>query len=983
MTAVPDQQNRKQPTGRPQAFPACAPTPGLSWVTRVIILIAMYFIGGLVGEKSSFMKGSVVLVWPPAGIALGALLLFGYRFWPGVALGAILFSFMNGLPFGFFTLGTAIGNTIGAIVCVYLLERFVHFHNELDRVRDAVGFIVLACFIGTTVNAEFNVVSLIYAHELTWNQLFAKMLEWWVPNLMAGLVVTPFILAWGTRPIIRWHYKLVVEAGICGVCLITGTVISFDSYYVQGLQNYPFAYLPYPFLVWGALRFGQQGATTGTLLVSTLAIYSLLRKCGPFMTNNELDSLMLIGSYIGILAISNMVLAAAALERERAEQVVQQSEKRFRALTEKNKDGIAMVNTEGALMYQSPSVERILGFTPEEIAGWKGLELMHPEDRQAAQTHLAQLLKAPGNDAQSIFRWRHKNGSWLWLEATGTNLFAEPHVQAIVINCRDITLRMKAEEEIRQLNAHLEKRVEARTLELTQTNEQLRAEIAKRERIEEVLQLTQFSVDNANVAVFWIAPDGSFKYVNDMACRLLGYSREELLAMTASDVNPAHPREIWPQHWEELRRQKYGTFEAWLRHKDGHLVPAEITSNYHRHDRGEYNFAFGYDLTPRKRTEAELRFSNLLLTTQQESSIDGILIVDENRRIISFNRQFLTLWGIRPDLIAERSDGSVLESMLGQVAESEQFLKRVHHLYEHRQETSREEVALRDGRVFDRYSAPMIGPDNKYYGRVWYFRDITDRKHTEAELLAAKHAADAANRSKSMFLANMSHEIRTPMNAILGFSQLLLRDPALTTQQRQFLDPINRSGEHLLALLNDILELSKIEAGRTTLNPSTFDLLALVSDLEQMFRLRADTKKLQFNVERIGELPRYIVADQGKLRQVLINLVGNAIKFTESGGVVLRVGMEREASSELRLHDRSPGHRTRHLRSRNGPALPILRANPKRLQGRDGHRLGPGDQSQVRSAHGGRHHRAQPNGPGKRLWLSRSPPTGAGRIGGE
>ena len=186
-------------------------------------------------------------------------------------------------------------------------------------------------------------------------------------------------------------------------------------------------------------------------------------------------------------------------------------------------------------------------------------------------------------------------------------------------------------------------------------------------------------------------------------------------------------------------------------------------------------------------------------------------------------------------------------------------------------------------------------------------REIGERKQVEEALLLAKEAADSANKAKSLFLANMSHEIRTPMNAILGFSQLLRHDESLTTPQKQQLDAIDRSGRHLMELINDILEMSKIEAGRVTLNETPFDLHALLKDLEMMFRLRAKEKRIEFSVESLGDVPRTVLADENKLRQVLINLLGNAVKFTERGSVVLRVRREEGDRLQIDVEDTGPG----------------------------------------------------------------------------
>jgi two-component system sensor histidine kinase/response regulator len=185
------------------------------------------------------------------------------------------------------------------------------------------------------------------------------------------------------------------------------------------------------------------------------------------------------------------------------------------------------------------------------------------------------------------------------------------------------------------------------------------------------------------------------------------------------------------------------------------------------------------------------------------------------------------------------------------------------------------------------------------------------RYKAEIELKEAKDLADSANRSKSEFLANMSHELRTPLNAILGFTRLMVRDDHLSGEQRDYLGIVNRSGEHLLELINDILEMSKIEAGRTTFNPHNFDLYYLLSNIEEMLQPQARAKGLTLIFDRSADLPRYIHSDESKLRQILINLLGNGLKFTASGGVTLRMKAVAETRESYRLlveiEDTGPG----------------------------------------------------------------------------
>jgi PAS domain S-box-containing protein len=329
--------------------------------------------------------------------------------------------------------------------------------------------------------------------------------------------------------------------------------------------------------------------------------------------------------------------------------------------------------------------------------------------------------------------------------------------------------------------------------------------------------------------------------------------------------------------------------------KDGSRFPAIVSVTVLRDAAGGIigYLLIGTDNTERKQVEAERMLLDQRVRDQQfytrsliESNIDALITTDPRGIITDVNKQMEALTGCTRDELI----GAPFKSYFTDSERAEAGIKLV--LGEGKVTDYELTARARDGKetVVSYNASTFHDRDRKLQGVFAAARDVTERKRYEQSL-------QQANRAKSVFLANMSHEIRTPMNAILGFSQLMLRDQDLTPRQNQYLGTINRSGEHLLALINDILEMSKIEAGRTTLNLTTFDLFALLDDLEMMFRLRTNEKKLTLSVEMNGSVPQYIVTDINKLRQVFINVLGNAVKFTEQGGIALRARADRDGAT--------------------------------------------------------------------------------------
>ena len=399
-------------------------------------------------------------------------------------------------------------------------------------------------------------------------------------------------------------------------------------------------------------------------------------------------------------------------------------------------------------------------------------------------------------------------------------------------------------------------------------------------------------VDNVKEVIFQTDALGNWTFLNPAWEEITGYRLRDSLKQNLLKFVYPDDRAHLSKALQKLMGEGILTYRLETRYltKTGGFRWLEIMAHPTYNADGIIVGASGTltDITDRKQAAAELQFRNTILQTQQEMSPDGILVVDEQHRWISFNQRYLEMWDIPTDVMGRQSqpDDEVLQHMFSRVADPDAFLARVHHLYAYQNEKSHEDIVMSDGRTFERYSVPIVGPDHRYYGRIWYYRDISGRKQTEAELKKAKETAEATSQAKSEFLANMSHEIRTPLNAIIGMAELI-QDTLFTPEQSEYLRVILSSSEGLLSLVNDLLDFSKIEAGQFELEHIPFNIKDITDQVTDMFNTRTQEKGIDLRCVLDSRLPSRVQGDPTCFRQVLVNLVSNAVKFTEHGEVVI------------------------------------------------------------------------------------------------
>jgi PAS domain S-box-containing protein len=558
-------------------------------------------------------------------------------------------------------------------------------------------------------------------------------------------------------------------------------------------------------------------------------------------------------SLLAQVRIRTAQLQAANTRLAEQEAASRASEERLRAIVQAGPDCIKLLDRQGFLLEMNPAGLAMMGaVSAEQVLGQYVPDLLAPEYR-AAYLELHQQVLA-GQQRRMEYEVLRLDGRRRWLETHAVPL--RDHHGEIV--------------------AHLA----------------VTRDISVRKAMEEELALLAHAFDHANWGMGLCKGESHcFDRVNPALAHQHGYEDSaEMQGMSIVEIHALSQRAQLPEILAQVDKQGHYAWESLHLRKDGSAFPVwiEATAVKDAHGKLLYRFATVNDISERRAAEETLRQSRIQLEQERRrffSILDTlplyIYLQAPDHHIRYANRCFKQIFGD----IQGRKCYEVISNSATPCQPCPTFNAF------NSEEPLQWEWQNPAGKTYQVFDYPFVDVDGSRLV-IEVGLDISARKQAESALIQAREIAEAANQAKSVFLANMSHELRTPLNAILGFAQLLEQDPGLDEMQRHQAQSIRRGGEYLLTLINDILDLTRIEAGRFELYPVDWDTQTFFDEITHMFRIRADQKGLRFRYQAMMPLPRVLHCDAKRLRQILINLLGNAIKFTEQGSILLRCGFK-------------------------------------------------------------------------------------------
>lgn len=544
--------------------------------------------------------------------------------------------------------------------------------------------------------------------------------------------------------------------------------------------------------------------------------------------------------------------------RRTMEEALRTGQESLRSAFEHASIGMALVSTHGEYLKVNPKLCQIVGYTEEELVGLSIAEITHPDDIDEDMLLVQRMRERSIHNCEVEKRYIHKNGHVIWIQLTASVVATHPDGDALyfVGQMQDITERKRVEQALRDSEENFRR-----------------------------------AFDDASTGMAIMSLDGYFLKVNPKLSRITGYTPEELLLKNFQSITYPEDFETDFQYWQKMMTGKLQTCEYEKRyiHKQGYLAWILLTGSSVRDEQGSlmYFVMQMQDITERKRVEQALRDSEERFRSAFDHASIGMALVSPEGRWLKANRIVSKITGyFESELLAMNFqaithpddlpvDLSLFERVKQREIETYQLDKRYLH---------------KNGHYV--WIQLNVSPVYTSDGQIAYFiaqiQDITDRRTAEEQLRKAKEEAEAAASAKSAFLATMSHEIRTPMNAVLGMAALLETTP-LTDEQRELLHTIKSGGSTLLGIINDILDYSKIESGKMELDYQPVELKCFIEESFALFRQEAMIQGLYLSYEIADNVPAVILGDSIRLRQILVNLLGNALKFTESGSILLSV----------------------------------------------------------------------------------------------
>ncbi len=393
----------------------------------IVITAIVYFAAAELGLSLASVHTNVSPVWPPAGIAIASLLIFGWRLWPAIFIGALVANLHTQIPVAAAT-GIAVGNTLEALAAFVLLNRNIRLSRFFESLREVLRFVVYAALVAPIVGATIGNLSLCLSGAASWSNFPSLWLTWWLGDGLGAAIVAPFVLAWSSRvPFVR---TALPEIAAMVLPLFVVSMIIFGGWFPGAVKTYPLAYMCLPFLLWSALRFEPRVVSTSILLMAGIAIWGASQGYGPFIQRDPNVSLLLLLTFIGVSTLMALILFAVMYERRLVEVEKQQLGSELLLHRRRIEDIVAHVPgvvweawgkpdvSSQRIDFVSSHVEKMLGYSEREwlLTPNFWLSIVHPDDKDRAAQEAAAIFSS-GKGGTTRFRWLHKDGHEVWVEA--------------------------------------------------------------------------------------------------------------------------------------------------------------------------------------------------------------------------------------------------------------------------------------------------------------------------------------------------------------------------------------------------------------------------------------------------------------------------------------------------------------------------------------------------------------------------------------